>query len=65
MQILVSSALFAGFIEANAEDYIGGFAGQAVGIIHEIKPAGEVLDDMVAQAADILTKTLPKTVEAK
>ena len=62
LQIIVSSSLFGSFIEANAEDYIGGFAGQASVMIHEIKPAGEVLDDMVEQAADILTKKLPESV---
>jgi NAD(P)H-dependent flavin oxidoreductase YrpB (nitropropane dioxygenase family) len=65
MQIMISSALFQGFMEANTVDYIGGFAGQAVGTIHEIKPAGEVVDDMVAEAADILTKKLPESVKAK
>ncbi|MBU1672020.1 MAG: nitronate monooxygenase [Actinobacteria bacterium] len=65
MQIMISSALFQGFMQANIADYIGGFAGQAVGTIHEIKPAGEVVDDMVAQAADILTKKLPDSVKAE
>lgn len=65
MQIMISSALFQGFVEADVEDYIGGFAGQAVGVIHEIKPAAEVLDDMVAEAADILTKKLPESVKAE
>lgn len=65
LQIMVSSALFGGFVEANKEDYIGGFAGQAMGMIHEIKPAAEVLADMVAEAADILTKKLPASVKAE
>ena len=65
LQIFVSSALFGAFVEANKADYIGGFAGQAAGLIHEIKPAGEVLADMVAEAADILTKKLPTTVKAE
>jgi NAD(P)H-dependent flavin oxidoreductase YrpB (nitropropane dioxygenase family) len=64
LQIFVSSALFAAFVEANKVDYIGGFAGQAAGIIHEIKPAGEVLADMVEEAADILTRKLPEAVTA-
>ena len=42
-----------------------GFAGQASGMIHEIKPAGEVLLDMVEQAADILTHKLPESVHAE
>lgn len=62
LQIIVSSSLFGAFVEANADDYVGGFAGQAAGLIHEIKPAGEVLLDMVEEAADILTKKLPQSV---
>jgi len=65
LQIFVSSALFGSFIEANKDEYIGGFAGQASGMIHEIKPAGEVLLDMVEQAADILTHKLPESVHAE
>jgi len=64
LQIMISSALLSGFIQANVDDYIGGFAGQASGMIKEIKPASEVLEDMVAEAADILTK-LPENVTAK
>jgi nitronate monooxygenase len=62
MQIMISSALFGGFVEANKDEYIGGFAGQASGIIHEIKPAGEVLMDMVEETVDILTNKLPASV---
>lgn len=65
MQMMISSALLAGFIQANKDEYIGGFAGQACGLIKEIKPAKEVLEEMVAQAADILTKGLPESVTAK
>src|SRR5450759_3849752 len=64
MQIIVSSSLFGSFVEANGSEYIGGFAGQASGIIHEIKPAGEVLQDMVDGAVEILTKKLPGSVTA-
>ena len=31
----------------------------------EIKPAAEILNDMVEQAADILTRKLPETVIVK
>ena len=62
LQIMISSALLSGFIQANIDDYIGGFAGQASGMIKEIKPAGEVLIDMVEEAADILSKGLPESV---
>jgi nitronate monooxygenase len=64
IQIMISSALLRSFIQANVDDYIGGFAGQACGMIKEIKPASQVLEDMVAETADILT-SLPENVTAK
>lgn len=64
-QAVISSALLAAFIETNQTDYVGGLAGQVSGIIHEIKPAAEVLNDMVAQTVDILAHKLPETVIAK
>jgi nitronate monooxygenase len=65
IQVLVSSALFADFMEAHKDDYMGGFAGQVSGIIHEIKPARKVVEDMVGEAVDILTSKLPASVKAK
>ena len=62
LQILIASELLGAFIKANKDEYIGGFAGQVSGLITEIKPAGQVLDEMVAEAADILTKKLPESV---
>lgn len=64
-QVLISSALLAAFIETNQSEYVGGLAGQVSGIIKEIKPAKEVLDEMVDEAVEILTKKLPESVEAK
>jgi nitronate monooxygenase len=63
-QVLISSALLAGFIKAGQTDYVGGLAGQVSGIIHEIKPAGQVLADMVAETVEILTRRLPASVKA-
>ncbi|MBN1849506.1 MAG: nitronate monooxygenase [Deltaproteobacteria bacterium] len=65
IQVLISSTLQWSFIEANQVDYIGGLAGQISGIIHEIKPARQVLEDMVEEAVDILTRKLPQTVITK
>jgi nitronate monooxygenase len=65
LQVLVSSALLSSFIKANKDEYIGGFAGQISGIIKEIKPAGQVLDDMVEEAVEILTSKLPQNVRAE
>ena len=61
-QVLLSSALLASFIEANKTAYVGGLAGQVSALIDEIKPAGQVLEEMVAEAADILTRKLPERV---
>jgi NAD(P)H-dependent flavin oxidoreductase YrpB (nitropropane dioxygenase family) len=52
----------AGFIEANKTDFVGGLAGQVSGIIKEIKPAARALEEMVEQAAHILTRKLPESV---
>ena len=63
-QVLISSAMLASFIEANKTDFVGGLAGQVSGIIKEIKPAAQVLEDMVEEAVDILTRKLPENVTA-
>ena len=64
-QVLISSALLAAFIEANKTQYVGGLAGQISGMIKEIKPARQVLEEMVEEAVDILTRRLPETVVAR
>jgi NAD(P)H-dependent flavin oxidoreductase YrpB (nitropropane dioxygenase family) len=64
MQVLISSALLWRFVEAQKTDYVGGLAGQVSGLIHEIKPAKEVLEEMVEEAVDIFTKKLPENVVA-
>lgn len=65
MQVLVSSALMGSFVAACKDDYLGGFAGQVSGIIHEIKPARKVVEDMVEEACDILARRLPASVKVK
>jgi nitronate monooxygenase len=64
-QAFLSSALVASFIEAGRADYVGVFAGQISGLIKEIKPAKEVLEEMVEEAADILSRRLPERVIVK
>lgn len=64
-QILIASTLLRGFIEAGVDEHAGGFAGQASVYVKEIKPAGEVLEDMVEEAVDILTRRLPASVKAE
>ena len=64
-QVVISSALMASFIGAGKTDYVGGLAGQVSGIIHEIKPAARILEEMVEEAADILARRLPENVTVK
>ncbi|HSR13206.1 MAG TPA: nitronate monooxygenase, partial [Thermodesulfobacteriota bacterium] len=64
-QVLVSSALLASFIEAQKDDYVGGLAGQVSGLIRDVKPARQVLEEMVEEAVEILTRRLPAAVVAK
>jgi NAD(P)H-dependent flavin oxidoreductase YrpB (nitropropane dioxygenase family) len=64
-QVLISSALLASFVEADKTDFVGGLAGQVSGIIKEIIPAARVLEEMVEETVDILTRKLPENVVAK
>ncbi len=64
-QVLISSGLLASFVKEKKDDYVGGLAGQVSGLIKEIKPARQVLEEMVEQAVDILTRRLPENVVAK
>jgi len=65
MQVLLASAMVEMFRKAEKRDYLAPFAGQVVGLIKEIKPAAEILEDMVEEAAEILTRRLPERVIAK
>jgi nitronate monooxygenase len=64
-QVLISSALLGSFVEGRKDDYVGGLAGQVSGLIKEIKPARQVLEEMVEEAVDILTRRLPENIVAK
>lgn len=65
IQILLASALLQSFVKGNKTDYIGGFAGQISGLINKIVPARQVVEEMVAEAAEILMDKLPRTVTIK
>ncbi|MDZ7729514.1 MAG: hypothetical protein U5Q44_15695 [Dehalococcoidia bacterium] len=39
-------------------------AGQISGLLHQTRPGAEILEEMVAGAADILGKRIPATVQA-
>jgi len=61
-QVIFASALVEMFNKAGKKEFMGPFSGQVVGLIDEIKPAGEILLEMVEEAAEILTKKLPENV---
>jgi hypothetical protein len=44
---------------------VGGLAGQVSALIDEIKPAGQVLKEMIEQAADIIGTQMPQNVVIK
>ncbi len=64
-QVVMASGMVEMFRKADRDEYVAPFAGQASGLIQEIKPAAEVLMDMAAQAADILSRKIPESVTAK
>ena len=50
--------------KAGREDLLMNAAGQASGLLHQARPAADILHDMVAGAAEILGRRLPQTVTA-
>ena len=64
-QNLLASGMVEMFTKAQRHEYVGPFAGQVSGLITEIKPAAEILMDMVSGAVDILTRSLPEAVRAE
>jgi len=61
-QVLLASAIVDMFNQAGNVEYVGPFAGQVAGLIHEIPPAAKIVEEMVEEAADILTRRLPESV---
>ncbi|MBU0736020.1 MAG: nitronate monooxygenase [Proteobacteria bacterium] len=64
-QVLLASAIVEMFSKAGKKEYIGPFAGQVSGLITEIRPAAQIVQDMVEEAADILSRKLPENVIVK
>jgi NAD(P)H-dependent flavin oxidoreductase YrpB (nitropropane dioxygenase family) len=64
-QVLLSSALLASFIEADKTAYVGGLAGQVSVLINEIKPAQQVLEELVEETVEILSRKLPENVKIR
>jgi NAD(P)H-dependent flavin oxidoreductase YrpB (nitropropane dioxygenase family) len=65
VQVVLASAVVDMFNQAGKVEYVGPFAGQVSGLIHEIQPAAEIVEAMVEEAADILTRKLPETVTVR
>jgi NAD(P)H-dependent flavin oxidoreductase YrpB (nitropropane dioxygenase family) len=62
VQVVLASAIVDMFNRAGNVEYVGPFAGQVAGLIDEVKPAAAIVDEMIEEAADILTRRLPATV---
>ncbi len=62
VQVVLASVVVDMFNRAGNVEYVGPFAGQVAGLIDEVKPAARIVEEMVEEAADILTRRLPETV---
>jgi NAD(P)H-dependent flavin oxidoreductase YrpB (nitropropane dioxygenase family) len=65
VQVIFASALVDMFNTAGQKEYVGPFAGQVSGMIHEVEPAARIVERMVEEAVDILTRKLPESVNAR
>jgi NAD(P)H-dependent flavin oxidoreductase YrpB (nitropropane dioxygenase family) len=63
-QVMLASGLVEMLLKGNKLDYVAPFAGQVSGLIKEIKPAAQVLEDIVAETVDILTNKMPASITA-
>jgi len=64
LQGILTQDLVYSLRKAGREDLLMNAAGQASGLLNEIRPAADILHDMVAGAADILGRKLATTVTA-
>ena len=62
LQVVLSSAMVAMLDQAGRSDYVGPFAGQVSGLIHEIEPAARIVERLVEETVEILGRRLPGTV---
>ena len=49
-QSMISGPVMAAGIQARRKDILPGFAGQGIGLIHAVRPAAEVMADLVSEA---------------
>jgi hypothetical protein len=64
MQVTLASGMVEMFLKGKEHDYVGPFSGQVSGLIKEIKPAAEVLADIVEETVEILTQKMPENITA-
>jgi len=62
LQGLLTRDLLYSIRQAGREDLLMNAAGQTAGMLHRIRPAREILEEMVTTAADILSNDLPRRV---
>lgn len=63
-QGLISMPILEGARVGKRVDVYPGIAGQSVGMLRRIRPAREVVEDMIAEAIEILSERLPQQVSA-
>lgn len=63
MQTLLVAELQASLHAAGKTEYLSGLAGQISGMIKEVRPAKDILDDMVEGAVQILAQKLPGEIK--
>ena len=56
-QSMISGPVMASGIKAQRKDVIPGFAGQGIGLIHSIRPAAEVMRELVEGAEVALSRS--------
>jgi NAD(P)H-dependent flavin oxidoreductase YrpB (nitropropane dioxygenase family) len=64
MQGIVSGEIMAGAREANKMELLMNPAGQISGMLHEMRAAKDIFEDMVREAAEILGEDLERRVQA-
>ncbi len=65
LQGLLIADLIAGARAAGKDELLMNAAGQAAGMISHLRPAREVVEDLVRGAVEVLTQRLPATVRAE
>ncbi len=64
MQGIVSGEIMAGARQADKMELLMNPAGQISGMLHESRPAKDILEEMIREAAEILSEGLAKRVQA-